>query len=40
MNEVYILDACALITALTNEEGADVVRDIFKKAINDESTFI
>jgi predicted nucleic acid-binding protein len=37
MSEVYILDACALVAALTNEKGADVVRDVFQKAIDGEA---
>ncbi|MDR1796359.1 MAG: hypothetical protein LBR44_02785, partial [Clostridiales Family XIII bacterium] len=35
MSEKYVLDACALIAALTEEEGADIVADIFTGAIND-----
>jgi predicted nucleic acid-binding protein len=33
-NQCYILDACALIAALTNEPGADVVADILQQAAN------
>jgi len=36
MNDIFILDACALIAALTNEEGADIVKDTFKKSENGE----
>ena len=34
----YILDACALLAFLKDEEGADVVRDIFDKAERGEVT--
>jgi predicted nucleic acid-binding protein len=32
MRKVYILDACALIAALSNEEGADKVIEVYKEA--------
>ncbi|MCL2638751.1 MAG: PIN domain-containing protein [Oscillospiraceae bacterium] len=37
MKIVYILDACALIAALTNEEGADIVKSIFEKEADNEA---
>ena len=37
MRDVYILDACALIAALTNEEGADIVKDVFRRAADGEA---
>ena len=36
MNKIYVLDACSLIALLTNEEGADVVKDILQKATYNE----
>jgi len=36
MNNVFVLDACSLIALLTNEDGADVVKDLLEKAINNE----
>lgn len=35
MRERYVLDACAIIAALTNEPGVNVVADIFDKARKD-----
>jgi predicted nucleic acid-binding protein len=41
MAEVYVIDACALIAAITDEEGSDVLADKFAAAIADsESTII
>ena len=37
MKSSYVLDACALIAALTNEEGAGIVKDIFEKAADSEA---
>ena len=34
MNEIFILDACALIALVKNEKGADVVADVYKNANN------
>jgi len=34
MNDLYVLDACSLISVLTNEEGADIVKDLLQKAVN------
>jgi predicted nucleic acid-binding protein len=36
MINVYIFDACALIAVLTNEKGADIVKDLLQKAVNGE----
>ena len=36
MSNVYVLDACALIAVLTNEPGADVVKNLLQKAVNSE----
>jgi PIN domain nuclease of toxin-antitoxin system len=36
MKNIYIFDACSLIALLTNENGADVVKDLLGKAKNDE----
>ena len=32
MNELYVMDACALIAFLREEEGAELVTDILKSA--------
>jgi len=34
MNKIFVLDACALIALVKNEEGANVVADIYKNANN------
>jgi len=36
MNNIFVFDACSLIALLTNEDGADVVKDLLQKATNDE----
>jgi len=36
MKDVYVLDACALISALTNEKGADVVGNLLQRAVDGE----
>jgi len=36
MNDLYVLDACSLISVLTNEKGADVVKNLLQKAVNGE----
>jgi predicted nucleic acid-binding protein len=36
MKKVYVFDACSLIALLTNEDGADMVKDLLEKAINSE----
>jgi predicted nucleic acid-binding protein len=37
---IYVLDACALIAFLDEEEGKDVVKDILKQAIDEEETLV
>lgn len=36
MSNVYVLDACSLIAALFNEDGADVVRGLMQKSVKGE----
>ena len=36
MNDLYVLDACSLISVLSNEKGADVVKNLLQKAVNNE----
>jgi predicted nucleic acid-binding protein len=36
MKKTYIFDACSLIALLTNENGADVVKDLLQKASSNE----
>ena len=36
MNEIYVLDACSLIALLTNENGANIVKDLMQKATDNE----
>jgi len=40
MNNLFVFDACSLIALLTNEDGADVVKDLLKKATNNEIKII
>lgn len=40
MSNNFVLDACALVALLKNEEGADVVDAIYKQARNSEATII
>ena len=40
MSDVYILDACALIALLKNENGADTVSDIYEKTDNGEAVLL
>ena len=40
MNEVYVLDACALIASLKNENGADIVDEVYEKADNGEAKLL
>lgn len=40
MKEVFILDACALISYLNEEPGKDAVKEILMKAYSDEITII
>ncbi|MCL2294112.1 MAG: PIN domain-containing protein [Spirochaetes bacterium] len=36
MNKIYVFDACSLIALLTNEEGADLVKNLLQKAMDAE----
>jgi predicted nucleic acid-binding protein len=36
MNNVFVLDACSLIALLSNEDGADVEKDLLQKATDGE----
>jgi predicted nucleic acid-binding protein len=38
MSNKFVFDACSLIALLSNENGADVVKDLLQKAINGEIT--
>ena len=38
MSKVFVLDACALVALLKNENGADVVAAAYKQAENGEAT--
>jgi predicted nucleic acid-binding protein len=40
MNNLFVLDACSLIALLSDEDGADVVKDLLQKAVNSEITII
>ena len=33
MNDLYVFDACSLISVLTNEKGSDIVKDLLQKAV-------
>jgi len=36
MNDLYVFDACSLISVLSNERGAGVVKDLLQRAVNGE----
>jgi len=36
MSNIYVLDACSLISVLSNEKGADVVKDLLQRAVDGE----
>ena len=36
MSDLYVFDACSLIAVLSNEEGADVVKILLQRAVDDE----
>ncbi|MCL2320294.1 MAG: PIN domain-containing protein, partial [Treponema sp.] len=36
MNGIYVLDACSLIALLTNENGADIVKNLLQRAMDAE----
>ena len=38
MKQIYILDACALLALLSNEPGADIVANVYQKAVSGEIT--
>ena len=40
MNKLYILDACALIALLSQEEGSDKVSDVYNKAASGETALV
>jgi len=40
MNEVFVLDACALIALINEEEGAEIVKDVLKRAQTGKATVI
>jgi len=40
VNDIFVLDACALVALLKNEKGADNVVAAYKKAENDEAQII
>jgi predicted nucleic acid-binding protein len=40
MSNIYILDACALIAALTNEKGSDIVKNVFQKAADGKAEIV
>ena len=40
MNNLFVFDSCSLIALLSNEDGADVVKDLLQKAINGEIKII
>jgi predicted nucleic acid-binding protein len=40
VNDVYVLDACALIAVLSNEDGADKVVDVYAKVISGEAKLV
>jgi len=40
MSKIFVLDACALVAVLKNENGADVVVDAYKQAENGQAKII
>jgi PIN domain nuclease of toxin-antitoxin system len=34
---MYVLDACALLAVLSNEQGADIVENVYEKAVSGEA---
>jgi predicted nucleic acid-binding protein len=36
MSDLYVFDACSLISVLSNEKGADVVKNLLQRAVADE----
>ena len=39
MNNVFVFDACSLIALLSNENGADVIKDLLQKTTDGEKKF-
>ena len=40
MNQTYVLDACAMLTVLSKEQGSDKVAEFYKKATAGEITLV
>jgi len=40
MNNLFVFDACSLIALLSNEDGAEVVKDLLQKATDGEITIL
>ena len=40
MNQIYVLDACAMLAVLSKEQGADKVAGFYKKAASGEITLV
>jgi len=40
MSKVYVLDACALIAALSDEEGADCIVDVYDKVLSGDAQLV
>ena len=40
MNDVFVLDACALISVARNEEGANIVADVYDRANKGEAKLL
>ena len=40
MNNIFVLDACALLAVARNEAGADIVSEAYIKAANEESQIL
>ena len=40
MNNIFVFDACSLISVLTNESGADTVKNLLEKAVKSEITVL
>ena len=40
MNQTYVLDACAMLTVLSKEQGSDKVAEFYKKAASGEITLV
>ena len=40
MSKVFVFDACSLIALLANEDGADVVKELLQKSLNNDINII